>query len=32
MLRADGESKTTQEITQDWLELDEEDSGYQLLT
>jgi hypothetical protein len=32
VLRAAGETKTTQENTQDWLELDEGDSGFYLLT
>jgi hypothetical protein len=32
MLRAGGETETTQENIQDWLELDEGDPGFQLLT
>jgi hypothetical protein len=33
VLRAAGETETTQEIIQDWLELDEErDPGFRLLT
>jgi hypothetical protein len=32
VLRAAGETETTQENIQDWLELDEGDSGFQLLT
>jgi hypothetical protein len=32
MLRAAGETETTQEYTQDWLELDEGNPGFQLLT
>jgi hypothetical protein len=31
-LRAAGETETTQENIQDWLELDEGDPGFQLLT
>jgi hypothetical protein len=31
-LRAAGETETTQENMQDWLKLDEGDSGFQLLT
>jgi hypothetical protein len=31
VLRAAGETETTQENIQDWLELDEEDSGFHLL-
>jgi hypothetical protein len=31
VLRAVGETETTQENIQDWLELDEGDSGFQLL-
>jgi hypothetical protein len=32
VLRAAGENETTQENTQDWLQLDEGDSIFQLLT
>jgi hypothetical protein len=32
LLRAAGETETTQENIQDWLELAEEDSGFQFLT
>jgi hypothetical protein len=32
VLRAGGETETTQENIQDWLELDEGDPGFQLLT
>jgi hypothetical protein len=32
VLRAPGETETTQENIQDWLELDEGDPGFQLLT
>jgi hypothetical protein len=32
LLRATGETETTQENIQDWLELDEGDPGFQLLT
>jgi hypothetical protein len=32
VLRAAGEAETTQENIQDWLELDEGDPGFQLLT
>jgi hypothetical protein len=32
VLRAAGETETTQENTRDWIELDEEDLGFQLLT
>jgi hypothetical protein len=32
VLRAAGETKTMQENIQDWLELDERDPGFQLLT
>jgi hypothetical protein len=32
VLRTVGENETTQENIQDWLELDEEDPGFQLLT
>jgi hypothetical protein len=32
VLRAAGETKTTQENIQDWLGLDEEDPGFQVLT
>jgi uncharacterized protein YehS (DUF1456 family) len=32
VLRAAGETETTQENIQDWLQLDERDSGFQLLT
>jgi hypothetical protein len=32
VLRAAGETETTQENIQDWLELDEGDLGFQLLT
>jgi hypothetical protein len=32
VLRAAGETETTQENIPDWLELDEGDPGYQLLT
>jgi hypothetical protein len=32
LLRAAGETETTQENIQHWLELDEGDSGFQLLT
>jgi uncharacterized protein YehS (DUF1456 family) len=32
VLRAAGETETTQENIQDWLEQDEEDPGFQLLT
>jgi hypothetical protein len=32
VLREAGEAKTTQENIQDWLELDEGDPGFQLLT
>jgi hypothetical protein len=32
MLRAAGETETTQENIQPWLELDEGDPGFQLLT
>jgi hypothetical protein len=32
VLRAAGETKTTQENIQDWLQLDEGDPGFQLLT
>jgi hypothetical protein len=32
VLRAAGETETTQEDIQDWLELDEGDPGFQLLT
>jgi hypothetical protein len=32
VLRDDGETETTQENIQDWLELDEGDPGFQLLT
>jgi hypothetical protein len=32
VLRAVGETETTQENIQDWLELDEGDPGFQLLT
>jgi hypothetical protein len=32
VLRAAGEIETTQEYIQDWLELDEGDPGFQLLT
>jgi hypothetical protein len=31
VLRAAGQTETTQENIQDWLELDEEDLGFQLL-
>jgi hypothetical protein len=31
VLRAAGETETTQEIIEDWLELDEEDRGFQLI-
>jgi hypothetical protein len=31
-LRAAGENETTQENIRDWLELEEADSGFQLLT
>jgi hypothetical protein len=31
-MRAAGETETTQENIQDWLELDEEDPGFQLVT
>jgi hypothetical protein len=31
-LRAAGETETTQENIQDWLQLDEGDPGYQILT
>jgi hypothetical protein len=31
VLRADGETEMTQENIQDWLQLDEEDCGFQLL-
>jgi hypothetical protein len=31
-LRAAGETETTQENIQDWLQLDEEDPGFQFLT
>jgi hypothetical protein len=31
VLRAAGETETTQENIQDWLELDERDPGFQLL-
>jgi hypothetical protein len=32
VLRAAGETETTQENVQDWLELDEGDRGFQFLT
>jgi hypothetical protein len=32
VLRAAGETETTQENIQDWLQLDKEDPGFQLLT
>jgi hypothetical protein len=32
VLRAAGETETTQENIQDWVELDEGDPGFQLLT
>jgi hypothetical protein len=32
VLRAAGETETTQESIQDWLQLDEGDPGFQLLT
>jgi hypothetical protein len=32
LLRAAGETETTQENNQDWLEMDEQDPGFQLLT
>jgi hypothetical protein len=32
VLRAAGETETTQENIQDWIELDEGDPGFQLLT
>jgi hypothetical protein len=32
VLRAAGDTKTTQENIQDWLQLDEVDPGFQLLT
>jgi hypothetical protein len=32
VLRTAGETETTQENIQDWLELDEGDPGFQLLT
>jgi hypothetical protein len=32
VFRAAGETETTQENIQDWLQLDEEDPGFQLLT
>jgi hypothetical protein len=32
VLRAAGETETTQENIQDWLQLDEGDPGFQLLT
>jgi hypothetical protein len=32
VLRAAGETETTQQSIQDWLKLDEEDPGFQLLT
>jgi hypothetical protein len=32
VLRAAGETETTQENIQDWLELDKGDPGFQLLT
>jgi hypothetical protein len=32
VLKAAGETETTQENTEDWLKLDEGDSGFQLLT
>jgi hypothetical protein len=32
VLRATGDTETTQENIQDWLELDEGDPGFQLLT
>jgi hypothetical protein len=32
VLRAAGETETTQQNIQDWLQLDEEDPGLQLLT
>jgi hypothetical protein len=32
VLRAAGETETTQENIKDWLQLDEEDPGFQLLT
>jgi hypothetical protein len=32
VLRAAGETETTQENIEDWLELDEGDPGFQLLT
>jgi hypothetical protein len=32
VLRAAGETETTQENIRDWLELDEGDPGFQLLT
>jgi hypothetical protein len=32
VLKADGETETTQENIQDWLQLDEGDPGFQLLT
>jgi hypothetical protein len=32
LLRAAGETETTEKNIQDWLELDEGDSGFQLLT
>jgi hypothetical protein len=32
VLRAAGETKTTQENIRDWLQLDEGDPGFQLLT
>jgi hypothetical protein len=32
VLRAAGETETTQENIQDWLQLDEGDRGFQLLT
>jgi hypothetical protein len=32
VLRADGETETTQENIHDWIELDEGEPGFQLLT
>jgi hypothetical protein len=32
VLRAAGETETTQESIKDWLQLDEEDPGFQLVT
>jgi hypothetical protein len=32
VLKAAGESETTQENIQDWLQLDEEDPGFEILT